>query len=211
MTNNGGRRDQGWSLGKFLFGAAVVAGTAAVIAHSVSEANSNDTRNYEEQKYQVQELEDEEQVQENNESEYGKEEEKEKEERLKEMVKRNASRILNSIDPVLEKEEYPAPADHIGKGDLLFSTTSGSFSNPITTYHVVETKWIDYKGETLDNPTRDSVKERNRQKKRDVKEQADRYGKYWLKYHSGPVVSYAVINDENDVPVIYYGPIIWRE
>jgi hypothetical protein len=99
--------------------------------------------------------------------------------------------------PTLEEEEYPAPTDDIGRGDLSYK--SG------TTYYVVELKWIDYEGARPGNPTRNSVITRNTQRRSGVKEQTRRYKRYWETVFPGNLIHcYAIINDENGRPIVHF-------
>lgn len=117
------------------------------------------------------------------------------EEKLKILVKRDIRHILQVPGiPTLIAEEWPAPADHIGKGDLVYHYNNVDY--------VVELKWIDYDG--LNDYARNSqtIRTRNRQKRNDVKKQAENYGKKWLqKNRPYNVVALEIINDEYGVPM----------
>lgn len=60
--------------------------------------------------------------------------------------------------------------------------------------YVIELKWIDYNGANDSNRLKRTVKNTNRQKKIDVKEQAEIYGKVWLELRGRPAP------DENNSP-----------
>ena len=129
------------------------------------------------------------------------------EESLKKYVKENIQRILNvKTTPLLIAEEWSAPADHRGKGDLVYRVNKHDY--------VIELKWIDYEGEELLNPTRQSVKTRNKNKKKHVEEQALKYGEYWASEYrrNREVTAMAIINLENgDCDVIFKKEVIYLD
>ena len=118
-----------------------------------------------------------------------------REQQLTEIVKVQIRTLLElNYEPQLVAEEYEAPAAHLGRGDLVFKEL---YQN---SYHVVEVKWLDHVREGR------NAREAKRQKKREVEEQAQKYGQFWKSGHPrAQVTAYAVINDETTG-----GPIVWE-
>lgn len=109
---------------------------------------------------------------------------------LKDYVKRNIRVILKTAgNPQLIAEEWFAPSAHIGKGDLVYHFRGTDF--------VIELKWIDFDGVNDSNRLKSTVKNTNRQKKIDVKKQAEKYGQFWLdnRGRTYDVQAIAIIND----------------
>ena len=89
---------------------------------------------------------------------------------MKIYVKLNIRRILETEgNPELFPEEWLAPAAHIA---LVYHFDGIDY--------VIELKWIDYEGVNDRSRFRQTVITANRQKKSEFKEQAERYGKFWL-------------------------------
>ena len=117
---------------------------------------------------------------------------------LKIYVKRNIWRILETYgNPELIAEEWPAPAAHIGRGDLVYHCDEIDY--------VLELKWIDYDGVNNLNRNRPNVSNSNRKKRKEVQEQAERYGNVWLNQRRRPfnVMAMAIINSvDNNVEIL---------
>lgn len=123
---------------------------------------------------------------------------------LKNYVKQNIQPILEtSGKPQLIAEEWSAPLDHKGKGDLVYHFGEIDY--------VIELKWIDHEG--VHDPSRNkrTVKTNNRKKiNTEGPNQAEKYGRNWLDQRGRPynVRAMVIINNISDGTDIVFSEIL---